>query len=237
MLLRPGAIGRLALPNRVLMAPMEKNLCTADGRMTPRYVDYLVERARGGVGLMRVEATYVDPVGKGARSSAAPTRITSSPPSARWRTPSTPPAAGSPSSSRTAAARWTRGSPASSPVAPSAVPCALSGGFVPRALTVGEIADIVERFAAAARRVVDAGLDAVEIHGASGYLLNAFLSPYANLRDDAYGGSLENRMRAPLEVVASWRSARRSGSTVPLLYRLTGDDGVGAGGLEVAESA
>ncbi len=121
------------------------------------------------------------------------------------------------------------------PVAPSAVPCALSGGYVPRALAVGEIADIVERFAAAARRVVEAGLDAVEIHGASGYLPNAFLSPYANLREDAYGGSLENRIRAPLEVVAAIRA--EIGPDVPLLYRMTGDDGVGAGGLEVAESA
>lgn len=59
----PFEIRGLRLPNRVLMAPMEKNLCTADGVMTQRYVDYLVARARGGVGLLRVEATYVDPVG------------------------------------------------------------------------------------------------------------------------------------------------------------------------------
>jgi 2,4-dienoyl-CoA reductase-like NADH-dependent reductase (Old Yellow Enzyme family) len=64
-LFQPGAIGRLTLPNRVLMAPMEKNLCTADGSMTQRYTDYLVARARGGVGLVRIEATYVDVVGQG----------------------------------------------------------------------------------------------------------------------------------------------------------------------------
>jgi NADH:flavin oxidoreductase / NADH oxidase family len=65
-LFRPGRIGTLELKNRVLMAPMEKNLCTANGVVTQRYIDYLVARARADVGLLRVEATYVDPVGKGS---------------------------------------------------------------------------------------------------------------------------------------------------------------------------
>src|SRR5205085_11590546 len=64
-LFEPGMIGGLEVPSRVLMAPMEKNLCTTDGVVTQRYVDYLVERASHDIGLLRVEATYVDQVGKG----------------------------------------------------------------------------------------------------------------------------------------------------------------------------
>src|ERR1700689_4997309 len=64
-LFTPGKIGGLELKNRVLMAPMEKNLCTADGVVTTRYIEYLVERAQADVALLRMEATYVDPVGQG----------------------------------------------------------------------------------------------------------------------------------------------------------------------------
>ena len=64
-LFTPGRIGSLELDSRIVMAPMEKNLCTRDGRMTDAYIDYLTARARGGVPLLRVEATYVDPIGKG----------------------------------------------------------------------------------------------------------------------------------------------------------------------------
>ena len=113
------------------------------------------------------------------------------------------------------------------PVAPSAVPCELSGGYVPRPLTREEIAEIVDRFVAAALRGKRSRMDAIEIHGASGYLLNAFMSPYTNLREDEYGGSLANRMRFPLEVVRAVRDA--IGDDMPLLYRMSGHDYVDGG--------
>lgn len=106
-------------------------------------------------------------------------------------------------------------------------------GYLPRPLTRAEIAAIVQKFAAAALRGQRAGLDAIEIHGASGYLLNAFMSPYTNLRDDEYGGSLTNRMRFPLEVVRAVRTA--IGDGMPLLYRMSGHDYVD-GGLTEADS-
>jgi 2,4-dienoyl-CoA reductase-like NADH-dependent reductase (Old Yellow Enzyme family)/thioredoxin reductase len=232
-LFAPGNIGGLELKNRVLMAPMEKNLCTADGVVTARYIDYLVERARADVALLRMEATYVDPVGKGrpfqagAHSDAiipALTRLTAAVRAAGGRTSVELAHCGRQTSSLVTGRQ---------PVAPSAVPCLASGGFMPRPLTPGEIADIVQRFAMAATRAKASGVDAIEIHGASGYLINAFMSPYTNLRDDEYGSTLENRMRFPLEVVAAVKGA--VGPEMPLLYRMSADDFV-PGGVTTADS-
>lgn len=223
----------LRLPNRVLMAPMEKNLCTSDGVMTQRYIDYLVARAHGGVGLLRVEATYVDPVGKGRpfQCGAHSDHVI---PELMRMTDAVHAAGGRVSLELAHCGRQTNMLVSGfQPVAPSAVPCALSGGYLPRALRSDEIAAIVQKFVAAAVRGQEAGLDAIEIHGASGYLLNAFVSPYTNLRDDHYGGSLFNRMRFPLEVVTAVREA--IGEAMPLLYRMSGHDYVD-GGLTEADS-
>jgi 2,4-dienoyl-CoA reductase-like NADH-dependent reductase (Old Yellow Enzyme family) len=80
------------------------------------------------------------------------------------------------------------------------------GELVPRALTLAEIRALVARFADAARRVRRLGFDAIELHGAHGYLIHEFLSPLSNRREDEYGGSLANRMRFPLEVFAAVRA-------------------------------
>ena len=229
----PFDIRGLRLPNRVLMAPMEKNLCTSDGVMTQRYIDYLVARARGEVGLLRVEATYVDPVGKGRPFQCGAHADHVIPELARM-TEAVHTAGGRVSLELAHCGRQTNMVVSGfQPVAPSAVPCSLSGGYLPRPLTRAEIAAIVQKFAAAALRGQRAGLDAIEIHGASGYLLNAFMSPYTNLRDDEYGGSLTNRMRFPLEVVRAVRTA--IGDGMPLLYRMSGHDYVD-GGLTEADS-
>src|ERR1700759_3825510 len=188
-LFRPGFIADLELRSRVLMAPMEKNLCTADGVVTQAYIDYLVERARHQVGLLRVEATYVDPVGKGRPFQLGAQGDHVLPELARMCA-AVHEAGGLLSLELAHCGRQSSADISGfQPVAPSPVPCAASGGWMPRELTVTEIAAIVERFAAAAARIEKAGVDAVEIHGASGYLVNAFLSPYTNLREDEYGGS------------------------------------------------
>jgi thioredoxin reductase len=85
-----------------------------------------------------------------------------------------------------------------------------------------EIKEIINRFADGARRAKEAGLDMVELHGAHGYLLAQFLSGFSNKRTDAYGGSLENRMRFPLEVVSAVRKA--VGPNFPVTYRVSGDE-------------
>ena len=92
----------------------------------------------------------------------------------------------------------------------------------PRALTVNEIAELVQAFAAAAKRSVAAGFDAVEIHGAHGYLIHQFLSPLSNNRTDQYGGSLENRARVMLETIKAVRDVIPE--SMPLFLRLSATD-------------
>jgi 2,4-dienoyl-CoA reductase-like NADH-dependent reductase (Old Yellow Enzyme family) len=104
--------------------------------------------------------------------------------------------------------------------APSAI--AFDGFEAPVALDLAGIDRVVEAFAAAARRAVDAGFDVLEIHGAHGYLLHQFLSPLSNLREDEYGGSLENRARLLLRVVDAVRDT--AGADVPLFVRISATD-------------
>ena len=101
-------------------------------------------------------------------------------------------------------------------VGPSAVPHA-EGWIVPRALTREGIERVVKAFVDAARRAVKAGFDVIEIHGAHGYLINEFLSPYANKRTDEYGGSFENRIRLAVEIVDGVRGVIPP--TMPLFFR------------------
>ncbi len=117
-------------------------------------------------------------------------------------------------------------------VAPSAVPL-IDGWPTPHALTEPEILSIIDDFERAARRAVAAGFDFVEIHGAHGYLLNSFFSPISNQRDDAWGGSAENRMRLPLEIARRLRAAIPP--TMPLFYRLSAVDGI-EGGLGIEDN-
>jgi NADPH2 dehydrogenase len=117
-------------------------------------------------------------------------------------------------------------------VAPSAIAFD-EGWHVPHELSVEEIRGLAQAFAQAAQRARRAGLDLVELHSAHGYLLHQFLSPLANRRSDAYGGSLENRMRAPLEIARALREAwpreRALGA------RITGSDWA-EGGFEVQDT-
>jgi 2,4-dienoyl-CoA reductase-like NADH-dependent reductase (Old Yellow Enzyme family) len=117
-------------------------------------------------------------------------------------------------------------------VAPSAI--AFEGFAEPAALDAAGIAAVVEGFASAARRALDAGFDVLEIHGAHGYLLHEFLSPLSNHRDDAYGGSLENRARLLLEVTEAVRAV--AGEDVPLFVRISATDHA-PGGFTAEEAA
>ena len=221
-LFQPGRIGPLEVRNRIIGSPMERNYCTAEGRVTQRYVDYMAARARGGVGLFYTEATYVDPRGKGRTYQMGLHDDDLVPDFARMVN-AVHRHGGVIGPELNYGGRvvqpWVSGLESR---APSVVPYAGAGGYAPRALDVGEIQEIVERFADAARRAAEAGCDFIGIHSAHGYLLSQFLSPWCNKRDDAYGGDLAGRMRFPLEVVAAVRKA--VGSTLPILYRISGDE-------------
>jgi 2,4-dienoyl-CoA reductase-like NADH-dependent reductase (Old Yellow Enzyme family) len=111
-------------------------------------------------------------------------------------------------------------------IAPSAIAFG-PGWHVPREMSAADMARVRESFVAAAQRAVRAGIDLIELHGAHGYLLHGFLSPISNKRSDGYGGSLEARMRFPLEVVQAVRAAIPKG--MPLGARITGNDWVEGG--------
>lgn len=111
-------------------------------------------------------------------------------------------------------------------IAPSAIP-ARDGWHTPRALEISEMAGIADDFAQAARRALTARFDGVEIHGAHGYLLHSFMSPWSNRRDDEYGGTLEGRLRLPVEVARAVRAAVPD--DVPVMYRASCVDGEGGG--------
>ena len=233
----------LELKNRIVMSPMCQ-YSSVDGLPNDWHAVHLASRAVGGVGLVITEASAVVPEG---RITPADAGIWSDAQAEAWGAmvrlvKSRGAAAGIQlaHAGRKAStdAPWRGGRAVAAkdggwePVAPSAV--AFADGFAtPRALSKSEIATLREAFAAATRRALASGFDAVEIHAAHGYLLHEFLSPLANARDDEYGGSLENRMRFPLEVVAAVRAAWPQDR--PLLVRISATDWA-EGGWDLPQS-
>lgn len=232
LLISPTKIGNLQLKNRMVMPPMETNYAYGDGSVTDRLVAYHEERARGGVGLIIVEASYVHITGKGFKNGLGiySDRLI---PGLR-RLVEAVHAHGAKIAiqlfhgGRQAHSEYT-GQPL---LAPSPIPDP-TVGETPKELSKDEINMLVKAFAEAARRAKTAGFDAIELHGAHGYLLDEFLSPFSNKRTDEYGGSLENRMRFPLEVVRAVRQA--VGPEFPIIYRMSADEKV-PGGLTLDET-
>jgi len=218
-LFAPIEIGTLRLPNRVLIAPMCQ-YSAVDGTPGDWHLVHLGQLALSGAGLLIMEATAVTAQGRitdgdlGLYSDANEAGIARVLGALRELSPipigMQLAHAGRKASSR---APWAGGAqvPIGEPggwtaVAPSALAHA-PGEQPPVALDKAGLAGIRDAFAAAARRAGRLGLDGVEIHAAHGYLLHQFLSPLANRRSDEYGGSLENRMRFPLEVFDVVREA------------------------------
>ena len=100
-------------------------------------------------------------------------------------------------------------------------------------MSIEKIKELVSAYGDAAKRAKDAGFDAIELHGAHGYLINQFLSPYSNTRTDEYGGNTENRMRFALEVIDNIRS--KVGAEFPIIFRISSDEKV-EGGLTIKET-
>jgi 2,4-dienoyl-CoA reductase-like NADH-dependent reductase (Old Yellow Enzyme family)/thioredoxin reductase len=234
-LFQPFSIRDLRIKNRLVMAPMESHLGNADGSVSKEAVAYYRERALGGVGMVVVEYTCVD--GQEGFSSMAPQLRLDSP---FYRSGHGKLAAAIQSGGARAcvqlshAGRQSRESVLGrQPVAPSAVPLtSLYLNAVPRALDADEIPRIVQRYADAAALAVQVGYDAVMLHGAHGYLLQQFLSPLVNQRDDQWGGDFERRLRFPIEVVKAVRAAI---GNMPLLYRMSVSDFLD-GGLTIEDS-
>ena len=231
-LFEPGIIGNVRIRNRIINAPMERNYATRDGAVTQRYIDHLVAKAKGGVGLIIVEATYVDPRGKGRvyQLGAYDDQLI---PGLKRMVDAVHQYGAKIAPELHFGGRETQPEVTGfQPMAPSPVPCLYLGDAIPREMTIVEIEEMVQKYADAARRSKEAGFDLIELHGAHGYLLAQFLSEYSNKREDEYGGTFEKRMRFPLEVVEAVRNA--VGEDYPVAYRLSGDEYI-EGGLTLEE--
>ena len=231
-LFEPGIIGNVRIRNRIINAPMERNYATRDGAVTQKYIDHLVAKAKGGVGLIIVEATYVDPRGKGRvyQLGAYDDQLI---PGLKRMVDAVHQYGAKIAPELHFGGRETEPSVTGfQPMAPSPVPCLYLGDAIPREMTIVEIEEMVQKYADAARRSKEAGFDLIELHGAHGYLLAQFLSEYSNKREDEYGGTFEKRMRFPLEVVEAVRNA--VGEDYPVAYRLSGDEYI-EGGLTLEE--
>lgn len=215
-LFTPVHLGDIALANRIVMAPMTRDRAGPDDVPTALMVEYYAQRSSAG--LIVTEGVQPSPAGKGY-----------------WRTPGIHSPQQVEGWRRIAAAVHARGGrivmqlmhcgrvvvPANrgyeaEVIAPSPVACPVQvpgpdgtpmDCATPRALSASELPALAEGFAVAARNAIEAGLDGVELHCASGYLINQFLNPASNQRTDAYGGMAENRIRFPLMVLEAMAEA------------------------------
>ena len=227
----PVSIGSLSLKNRLVVPPMVANMFTEAGEVTEQYIAYIVERAKGGFGLIITENLGISP---GARAFVRNGGIWSDSQCAGLAllTQKVHEAGG-----RIAAQLYHAGRETCSaitgeiPVAPSPLRDP-TVNETPAGLGKDDINRIVHDFGGAALRAKIAGFDAVEIHCAHGYLLNEFLSPFSNKRTDEYGGTMLNRARIVKEVIEEFR--RTAGEDYPLMARISVDELV-CGGLTVED--
>lgn len=233
ILFQPLKLGSLMLPNRIIMAPMETNLAGPGGEVTPAMVAYYAERAAGGVAMVTVEFTCVD---RSDGLACAPQLSLDSPHliSGHARLAEAIQAEGALACLQLHhAGRQTV--PANingvQPIGPSEFqsPVYRVG---PRAMDEDDILRIIDKFARAAGYAKAAGYDAIELHGAHGYLLGQFLSPWTNVREDAWGGDFDRRLAFPTAVI---RDIKQRIGDMPLIYRLSADEMV-EGGLNIEDT-
>ncbi len=211
-LFQPFKLGDIQLTNRMVMAPLTRNRAEAGNVPGPMTIEYYAQRA--SLGLIIAEATQVSAQAQGYVSTPGvhtPEQI------AGWRQVTDEVHA---RGGKIFVQLWHTGRMShtafqpgeNAPVAPSSIRANAKtyipgAGYVdtslPRALETGEIAGIVDDFRTAARHAIEAGFDGVEIHGAHGYLIDAFLRDGSNHRTDQYGGSIENRARFLVEVMTA----------------------------------
>lgn len=212
-LLRPLDLGFTTLPNRVLMGSMHIGLEEAENGFE-RMAAFYAERARGGVGLMVTGGIAPNDAGRPYEGGA---KITTEAEAAQHRTVTDAVhAAGGRIAMQIL--HFGRYAYHQDLVAPSALQAPISP-FVPHALTEDEVEQTVEDFVRAAELAKSAGYDGVEIMGSEGYLINEFVAGAVNQRTDRWGGSYENRMRFPVEIVR--RTRERVGADFIIIYRLS----------------
>ena len=239
----PAPRGGLTLPNRIVVAPMCQ-YSAVNGEATDWHLMHWGNLFNSGAAMFTIEATAVLPEGRitpgclGLWDARTEDKLASTLQRARELAPHTAVCIQLAHAGRKASSAlpWQGGQLLDAahggwqPYGPSAL-AQLPGETLPTAMDEAELARVREAFVTAAVRADTMGVDAIELHGAHGYLLHEFLSPLSNQRTDAYGGSLENRMRYPLEVFAAVRAAYKG----VLGIRVSASDWV-EGGLDIEQS-
>ncbi len=232
LLFSPGKIGKLKTKNRLVMPSMVRDYADENGMATKRYVDHIARIAKGGTGTLILEASYVSPEGRGfknelgAHSDACVNSLRKLAKAAHEHKAAIGIQlyhAGRQTNPAVTGKQPVAPSPIQDPTEPEA----------PRELKIDEIKKLVKAYAKAAARAKKAGLDFVELHGAHGYLINQFLSPFTNQRTDDYGGTPDKRFLFLQEVYQAVRAA--VGPDYPVTVRLSGDEWV-EGGLKIKDT-
>jgi 2,4-dienoyl-CoA reductase-like NADH-dependent reductase (Old Yellow Enzyme family)/thioredoxin reductase len=218
-LFTPFKIGKMEVKNRIVMSPMGLNAGHLDGTIDKAEIDYWEERARGGTGMIITGCLFLTKeLAQGSlegyldQTYVIPPLTTLCESVQRYGTKIC--AQISCGTGKNAFANMF-GEP---PVSASAIPSMFNPDVICHALTVDEIKQIMKEFAFSAKLLKDAGFDAIEVHAHAGYLIDQFMSAVWNKRDDEYGGTLEKRMRFPVEIVEAIRSA--VGPDMPILFRI-----------------
>lgn len=229
----PVQIGPITVKNRFMVPPMGNNFANTDGTWSEQSVAYYAERAKGQFGLITVEATVVHEGAKGGprkpclyndNSIESLGRIVKACHEEGALVSVQLQNAGPEGNARNAGA----------PIqAATAIP-SVYGKDTPEEVSTKRVYELVSGYGDAAERAVRAGVDAVEIHMAHGYLVNSFLSPRTNKRVDEFGGSFENRMRFPRLIVEEIKN--RIGNSAAVIARINSADEV-LGGIDVHDSA
>ena len=201
-LFQPFKLGRLELRNRLIMPPMVTFLASESGAVTQRMIDYYVERARGGVGLINIESAYVlekdrDMGRLGIENPQLQVGL-----------------------AELAESIQEQGAKAFLQINHRGSVLSIHRGKGPDELSQEEIDSLIEAFAEAALRAQKAGFDGVEIHGANIYLISQFLSPLTNHRTDRYGGGLDTRLNFPVDILL--RVRKKVGEDFPVNFRMVG---------------
>jgi 2,4-dienoyl-CoA reductase-like NADH-dependent reductase (Old Yellow Enzyme family) len=229
----PWQLGELTIPNRLVRSATWEGMAQPDGTPTFETVNFTAELAEHGVGLIITGYAFIHPLGRGLPHQTGVhidamvgpiTRISDAVHKNNGLVAMQIVHAGGQTKSE-----WIGGQP----LAPSAMTHLAFKEEVAE-LSKSQIADIVGMFGRAAARVKAAGFDAIQLHGAHGYLISEFLSPLTNKRGDEYGGSIENRGRFCLEVYQAVR--REVGPHYPVFIKLNSEDGL-EGGLTPADAA
>lgn len=223
-------IKNLVLPNRFVRSATWEGMATADGTCTQQLMDYMEQLAQGGVGLIITGHTYVSHEGKASFRQLG-VYSDDQIPGLKNMTEAVHAAGG-----RIALQIAHAGCQAVREVRQDAMGPSImtdSHGPLNREMTAEDIRNIVEAFGRAATRAEKAGFDGVQLHGAHGYLMSQFLSPFFNKRQDEYGGSLENRMRIVLEVLKNIKGRVRT--DFPVMMKMNAQDFV-EGGMSAEEA-